>query len=133
MTRLPTAPTPSEGEGAWHERPRRSTPAASRPSERPSLPSSGTVRLARSRFTASIIPVLVGGACALVAGGFSPVAFLLCLAGGVALQAGTNLVNDYYDWQLGADHSGSLGPSRVIQEGWLSPRTVLVGGHHVLR
>jgi 1,4-dihydroxy-2-naphthoate polyprenyltransferase len=56
------------------------------------------------------------------------VAFLLCLGGGVALQAGTNLVNDYYDHQLGADHSGSLGPSRVIQEGWLSPQTVLLAG-----
>jgi len=79
-------------------------------------------------FTASIIPVLVGGACALVVGSFSPLAFVLCLLGGVALQAGTNLVNDYYDWRLGADHSGSLGPSRVIQEGWLSPKAVLVGG-----
>jgi 1,4-dihydroxy-2-naphthoate octaprenyltransferase len=79
-------------------------------------------------FTASIIPILVGGACALLVGGFSPVAFLLCLAGGIALQAGTNLTNDYYDYKLGADHSGSLGPSRVIQEGWLSPRAVLLGG-----
>ena len=79
-------------------------------------------------FTASIIPILVGGACALLLGGFSPLAFLVCLAGGVALQAGTNLTNDYYDYLLGADHSGSLGPSRVIQEGWLSPRSVLLGG-----
>jgi 1,4-dihydroxy-2-naphthoate octaprenyltransferase len=79
-------------------------------------------------FTASIIPVLVGSACAIVAGTFSPLALLLCLLGSVALQAGTNMVNDYYDWRLGADHSGSLGPSRVIQEGWLSPRVVLVGG-----
>jgi 1,4-dihydroxy-2-naphthoate polyprenyltransferase len=79
-------------------------------------------------FTASIIPILVGSGCALVVGSFSPLAFLLCLAGGVALQAGTNMVNDYFDWRLGADHSGSLGPSRVIQEGWLSPRTVLIGG-----
>src|ERR1043165_8252863 len=79
-------------------------------------------------FTASVIPILVGGACALLAGGASPLHFLLCLGGAVALQAGTNLVNDYYDHQLGADHSGSLGPSRVIQEGWLAPRTVLLGG-----
>jgi 1,4-dihydroxy-2-naphthoate polyprenyltransferase len=79
-------------------------------------------------FTASVVPVVVGGACAVFVGGASPLAFLLCLAGGMALQAGTNLVNDYYDHQLGADHSGSLGPSRVIQEGWLSPRTVLLAG-----
>src|SRR5215212_9393680 len=79
-------------------------------------------------FTASIIPILVGSSCALLVGSFSPVAFLLCLGGAVALQAGTNLVNDYYDHHLGADHSGSLGPSRVIQEGWLTPRTVLLAG-----
>lgn len=79
-------------------------------------------------FTASIIPILVGGACAILAGSFSPVAFVVCLLGGMALQAGTNLANDYYDWRLGADHSGSLGPSRVIQQGWLSPKTILAGG-----
>src|SRR4051812_46890535 len=96
--------------------------------ERPSLPIIWYRATRPFSFTASVIPILVGGACALLVGGASPVAFLLCLAGGMALQAGTNLVNDYYDHQLGADHSGSLGPSRVIQEGWLSPRAVLVGG-----
>jgi 1,4-dihydroxy-2-naphthoate octaprenyltransferase len=95
---------------------------------RPSLPVIWYRATRPFSFTASIIPVLVGSACALVAGSFSPLAFLVCLLGGVALQAGTNMVNDYYDWRLGADHSGSLGPSRVIQEGWLAPRTVLVGG-----
>lgn len=95
---------------------------------RPSLPIVWYRATRPFSFTASIIPVLVGGACALLVGGFSPLAFVLCLGGSVALQAGTNLVNDYYDYRLGADHSGSLGPSRVIQEGWLAPRTVLVGG-----
>jgi 1,4-dihydroxy-2-naphthoate octaprenyltransferase len=95
---------------------------------RPSLPIVWYRATRPFSFTASIIPILVGGACALVVGGFSPLAFVLCLGGGVALQAGTNLVNDYYDFRLGADHSGSLGPSRVIQEGWLAPRTVLAGG-----
>lgn len=95
---------------------------------RPSLPVLWYRAIRPFSFTASIVPVVVGGACALVAGGASPLAFLLCLGGAVALQAGTNLVNDYYDHQLGADHSGSLGPSRVIQEGWLAPRTVLLAG-----
>jgi 1,4-dihydroxy-2-naphthoate octaprenyltransferase len=95
---------------------------------RPNLPVVWYRAIRPFSFTASVIPVTVGGACALAVSGFSPVAFLLCLGGAVALQAGTNLVNDYYDHRLGADHSGSLGPSRVIQEGWLSPRTVLLGG-----
>ncbi|MDP8922477.1 MAG: 1,4-dihydroxy-2-naphthoate octaprenyltransferase, partial [Chloroflexota bacterium] len=79
-------------------------------------------------FAASVVPVTVGAACAILVGQFSLPAFLLCLLGGVTLQAATNLVNDYYDWRQGADHSGSLGPSRVIQQGWLSPRAVLLGG-----
>jgi len=95
---------------------------------RPSLPVLWYRAIRPFSFTASIVPVVVGTACAAVVGGASPLAFLLCLFGGVALQAGTNLVNDYYDHRLGADHSGSLGPSRVIQEGWLAPRTVLLAG-----
>jgi len=95
---------------------------------RPSLPVLWYRAIRPFSFTASIVPVVVGTACAVVVGGASPLAFLLCLGGAVALQAGTNLVNDYYDHRLGADHSGSLGPSRVIQEGWLSPRAVLVAG-----
>jgi 1,4-dihydroxy-2-naphthoate octaprenyltransferase len=95
---------------------------------RPSLPVVWYRAIRPFSFTAGIIPVLVGSACALLVGGISPLAFVLCLGGAVALQAGTNLVNDYYDDRLGADHSGSLGPSRVIQEGWLSPRAVLLGG-----
>jgi len=79
-------------------------------------------------FAASVVPVAVGGACAFLAGQFSLGAFALCMLGGVALQAGTNMVNDYWDWRQGADHSGSLGPSRVIQQGWLSPSAVLRGG-----
>ena len=97
-------------------------------SARPSWPILWYRAIRPFSFTASIVPVVVGTACAVVVGGASPLAFLLCLGGGVALQAGTNLVNDYYDHQLGADHSGSLGPSRVIQEGWLAPRTVLLAG-----
>src|SRR5829696_2313494 len=96
--------------------------------ERPSLPVVWYRATRPFSFTASIIPILVGSSCALLVGSFSPVAFLLCLGGGMALQAGTNLVNDYYDHRLGADHSGSLGPSRVIQEGWLAPGTVLMAG-----
>ena len=79
-------------------------------------------------FAASVVPVAVGAGCAVLVGQFSLPAFLLCMVGGVALQAGTNLVNDYYDWRQGADHSGSLGPSRVIQQGWLAPPAVLAGG-----
>jgi 1,4-dihydroxy-2-naphthoate octaprenyltransferase len=75
-----------------------------------------------------VVPVTVGAACAATLGPVSINRFLLTLLGAVALHAGTNLVNDFYDWRQGADHAGSLGPSRVIQNGWISPQTVLQAG-----
>src|SRR6202165_4485569 len=78
-------------------------------------------------FTAAVIPVLAG--TAVVAGDrFRPGLFVLALLGSVALQGGTNLVNDYFDHEWGTDTATSLGPSGVIQRGLLSPRAVLVGG-----
>jgi 1,4-dihydroxy-2-naphthoate octaprenyltransferase len=78
-------------------------------------------------FTAAIIPVLAG--TAVVADGeFRPLLFVLALVGSVALQGGTNLVNDYFDHAWGTDTADSLGPSGVIQRGLLSPTAVLIGG-----
>jgi 1,4-dihydroxy-2-naphthoate octaprenyltransferase len=79
-------------------------------------------------FPASVVPVAVGAACAGALGSVSWGGFALTLVGCVALQAGTNLVNEFYDWRMGADHSGSLGASRAILAGWLSPRAVLWAG-----
>ncbi len=77
--------------------------------------------------TASAIPALLGTAVA-ADQAFRPGLFVLALLGSIALQAATNLVNDYYDHQLGVDTAVSLGPSGVIQRGLLSPRAVLAGG-----
>jgi 1,4-dihydroxy-2-naphthoate octaprenyltransferase len=78
-------------------------------------------------FTASVIPVLVGTAIA-AQDAFHPLLFALALLGSVAIHAGTNLVNDYFDHVKGADNAESLGQSGVIQRGLLSPRAVLAGG-----
>jgi 1,4-dihydroxy-2-naphthoate octaprenyltransferase len=78
-------------------------------------------------FTASIIPVLVGTAIA-AQDEFHPLLFVLALIGSVAIHAGTNLVNDYFDHVKGTDSAESLGPSGVIQRGILSARAVLAGG-----
>jgi 1,4-dihydroxy-2-naphthoate polyprenyltransferase len=73
-------------------------------------------------FTASLVPLLVGGACAALEGAFAPRMFALAMAASVALQAGTNLVNDYFDWRSGAD---AVGPSgRILREGLLGPTQV---------
>jgi len=78
-------------------------------------------------FTASVIPVLVGTAIA-AEQAFHPLLFALALVGSVAIHAGTNLVNDYFDHVKGTDNEESLGQSGVIQRGMLSERSVLVGG-----
>src|SRR5215470_6381553 len=78
--------------------------------------------------SAAAIPVLLGAAIAARDGFFAPGRLLLALIGAMAIQAGTNLINDYYDYRSGADSSESLGPSMVIQRGLLSADQVWRGG-----
>jgi 1,4-dihydroxy-2-naphthoate octaprenyltransferase len=78
--------------------------------------------------TAAAMPVLLGGAIAARAGYFSFFRLLLALLGSLAIQAGTNLINDYYDHVKGSDSADSLGPSLVIQQGLLSASEVWWGG-----
>lgn len=78
-------------------------------------------------FTASVTPVLVGTLLA-APESFRWWAFVLALFGSVAIHAGTNLVNDYYDHVKGADSAESLGPAGFIQRGVLTPRAVLIAG-----
>lgn len=79
-------------------------------------------------FTASVTPVLVGSAVAAHDQRFHPALFLVTLVASVAIHAATNMVNDYYDHVRGVDDLKSIGPSGVIQDGLLAPRTVLAGG-----
>ncbi len=78
--------------------------------------------------SAAAIPVLLGVAIAARDGFFAPGRMVLALVGAMAIQAGTNLINDYYDWASGADSEESLGPSMVIQRGLLAPDQVWRGG-----
>jgi len=82
-------------------------------------------------FTASFVPVSLGAAVAWYQGcGFSPLLYLACLLGVVAVHGGTNLANDYYDDLTGTDRinryrSPFNGGAGLIQEGALTPRQVL--------
>lgn len=78
--------------------------------------------------SASAVPVLLGTAVAVRAGYFAGGRLIIALIGAVAIQAGTNLINDYYDYQSGADSTESLGPSMAIQRGLLRPEQVWRGG-----
>jgi 1,4-dihydroxy-2-naphthoate polyprenyltransferase len=73
---------------------------------------------------AAVVPVLVGSATALADGFFKPWAFLAALLASLLIQIGTNLANDYFDAQKGADTAERLGPVRVTQSGLIAPATV---------
>ena len=71
-------------------------------------------------FPASIIPVLFGSVLAVLLNPgleFSFINFILCLAGCILVQVGTNIINDIYDYEKGIDkedkdlgipHGGSM-------------------------
>lgn len=48
-----------------------------------------------------------------------------CLAGVLLIQIGTNLANDGFDFERGADREDRVGPKRAAQQGWLSSQQVL--------
>jgi len=81
-------------------------------------------------FTASLIPILLGMALAIL----EPNArilwglFPIVVIGGILLQAGTNLVSEYYDLHKGVDRIETLGSSRVLVEKLIDPRSVLKAG-----
>ncbi len=84
-------------------------------------------------FVAVIMPSLVGGAVAFYHGRFDLVLFLLVVLGMVLAHAGTNIINDYFDFQSGADldnrdRTPFSGGSPFLPDGTLRPRSVLLAG-----
>jgi 1,4-dihydroxy-2-naphthoate octaprenyltransferase len=77
--------------------------------------------------SASIVPVLVGIALAWRHGVFRAGAAAAALIGAIAIQVGTNLANDLFDFQKGADTGARIGPPRVIAMGWLTGKEVRAG------
>ena len=79
-------------------------------------------------YTAAIIPVALGGAIGAYVGKWDAWLLFLAVVGSIAIQAGTNLVNDYYDYRKGADSASSLGTGGSLLRGDLTPRQVFIGG-----
>ena len=82
-------------------------------------------------FVATATQTLVGAAVAWNEGSFYLGYFLLTALGVVLANAGTNVANDYFDHLSGDDEGNQeltpfSGGSRVIQEGIISPRGMLV-------
>ena len=74
-----------------------------------------------------VAPVLVGTACAAALGGFRAGPAAAALLGAVLLQIGSNLANDVFDHEKGADGADRLGPPRAVASGALTARQVRAG------
>jgi 1,4-dihydroxy-2-naphthoate octaprenyltransferase len=77
-------------------------------------------------YTASVVPVVAGGALAAVDQRFEWLPFLAALIGGVLLHSGTNVVNEIYDVRKGIDTIASPRASHAIVKGRLTERTAFV-------
>ncbi len=71
----------------------------------------------------SVAPVAVGTAAASHLGSFRPLAALLALVVGLALQIASNYANDYADGVRGTDVN-RVGPSRLVASGRARPSAV---------
>ncbi len=69
--------------------------------------------------SAAISPVLVGTAAASAEHSFRPFVFAATMSAALLIQVGTNLANDVFDRERGADTADRLGPVRVTQSGLL--------------
>ncbi|MBU1124963.1 MAG: 1,4-dihydroxy-2-naphthoate octaprenyltransferase [Candidatus Omnitrophica bacterium] len=88
------------------------------------------LQLVRAQFfTASIIPVLIGGLYAALY--YTPILwglFLITLLCALFFHAGTNIVSEYFDYHAGVDKPHTYGSSRVLVEGLLPARKALWAG-----
>jgi 1,4-dihydroxy-2-naphthoate octaprenyltransferase len=73
-------------------------------------------------YTASAIPVLAGGALAVVNSRFSWLPFIAALAGGMLLHSGTNVINEVFDVRKGIDTITSPRMSHAVLKGRVSER-----------
>jgi 1,4-dihydroxy-2-naphthoate octaprenyltransferase len=79
--------------------------------------------------TASVLPVVIGAVLAATFDG--PVdwpLFPLIVVCSLLFHIGTNMVSDYFDYRRGVDRDETLGGSRVLFEGQITPRQLLAAG-----
>ncbi len=82
--------------------------------------------------TASICPVLIGGAVAFQHGFFKFTPAIICLLFAVLVQIGTNFANEYFDFLKGADNEDRKGPRRAVAAGLIKPVHMLYATMGVL-
>ncbi|TMD49731.1 MAG: LLM class flavin-dependent oxidoreductase [Chloroflexi bacterium] len=118
-SRAATAPTlPSPARGGWER-----TPVGPGLGRR----LAGAWEVVRPfSFTASLLPVSVGGAIALSQGRMHWALFLAALLGALGLHIGTNVINEIYDVRHGIDAITSPRMSMAILKGRISERDAFV-------
>ena len=79
-------------------------------------------------YSASLLPVALGGLWAFREGPINWINFVLAIIAGMLFHTGTNLINDYYDFKKGVDREGTFGSSGVLVGGLMQPRQILRGG-----
>ena len=77
-------------------------------------------------FTASVLPVSVGGAIALSQGRMHWLLFVAALLGALGLHIGTNVINEIYDVRQGIDSITSPRMSMAILKGRITERDAFV-------
>lgn len=77
-------------------------------------------------WSASICPVLVGSFLAAAKVPLNFLTLALTLLFSLGIQIGTNYANDYFDFIKGADTNQRVGPKRAVQQGWISPKAMLL-------
>jgi 1,4-dihydroxy-2-naphthoate octaprenyltransferase len=77
-------------------------------------------------YTASVVPVLAGGALAWTDARFDWLPFLAAVAGAVLLHSGTNVANEIYDVRQGIDTIASPRASHAIVKGRITERAAFV-------
>ncbi len=77
-------------------------------------------------YTASVVPVAVGGAVAAYDARFAWLPFVEALAGAVLIHSGTNVVNEIYDVRKGIDTITSPRASHALVKGRLTERAAFI-------
>jgi 1,4-dihydroxy-2-naphthoate octaprenyltransferase len=105
----------------------RMTQAVAGSSVRPGSVRAWVLACRPATLTAAVSPVAVGSACAHAAGSARLGPALAALVGAMLLQIGSNLANDAFDFEKGADTADRLGPLRTAQAGLLTPKALRAG------
>lgn len=80
-------------------------------------------------FTASLVPILVTVALSLYYRSKPDWRLLpLIVTCSILFHAGTNLINDYFDFEKGLDKNNSFGSNHVLNDAILKPKQILIAG-----